>query len=50
MMPPACPGEIHACSYKRRDENFWDATGLSGGGSRLLLTKAANRLSDNQQA
>ncbi len=61
-MPPACPVEIHACSYKsiydelqgchrlvrwrftlaatkRHDDENRDATGLSGGDSRLQLRR-----------
>jgi hypothetical protein len=33
-MPPACPVETHAGSYKEAAQNSQDATGLSGGGSR----------------
>ena len=37
-MPPACPVEIHARRYPPgTNSSSRDATGLSGGGSRLLL-------------
>src|SRR5688572_1570588 len=44
-MPPARPGEIHVCCYRRElTEISQDATGLSGGGSRSLLHEAAKRV------